>query len=495
MAMWQRLCELIEKPQDRHVLVIGDYMIDHYLYGDAERVSPEAPVPVLRVVREEDSLGGAGSVAADVAALGAIAHCVGMIGEHADADRLSTMLKTAGADPSGLVRVPGRPTTRKTRLIGLAQHRHRQQLIRVDEESTEPVSETTTRRLLEQVERLIANCSVVCIEDYDKGVVSPMLCKEVAKLAKARGIPVLVDPANIRDYSRYAGAYAITPNRTETERLTGLRLRTMDAVETAARDILKACRTEYACVTLDADGIIIIGPDDMCEHVPTKKRDVYDVTGAGDEVLAAMAVALAAGGSLREAAMLANIAGGLEVEKFGCVPITREEVLGEIFLEHHKDLGKVRTIDQLVPDLARRRSLGQKIVFTNGCFDLLHAGHVATFQLCKESGDIVVVGLNSDASIKRQGKSGNRPIVPQSERATVLAALADVDYVVLFDDDTPQKLIEAVQPDVLVKGRDWEGKSIAGQDVVESRGGRVVLAPMVEGLSTTNLIAKIAGGG
>lgn len=493
--MWQRLCELVETPQDRHVLVIGDFMIDHYLYGDAERVSPEAPVPVLRVVREEDALGGAGSVAADVAALGAVAHCVGMVGDHGDADRLAKMLRSAGADPVGLVRVPGRPTTKKTRLIGLAQHRHRQQLIRVDDESIEPVSETTTRRLLEQVERLIGGCSVVCIEDYDKGVVSPMLAHEVMKLARARSIPVLVDPANIRDYARYAGAYAITPNRTETERLTGLRLRTMDAVETASREILKACRTEYAFVTLDADGIAIIGPDRFYEHIPTKKRDVYDVTGAGDEVLAAMAVAIAAGGSLREAAMLANIAGGLEVEKFGCVPITREEVLGEIFLEHHKDLGKVRTLEQLLPDLARRRSLGQKIVFTNGCFDLLHAGHVATFRLCKESGDVVVVGLNSDASIKRQGKGGERPIVDEANRAIVLSALADVDYVVCFDEDTPQRLIEAVQPDVLIKGRDWEGKSIAGQDVVEARGGRVVLAPMVEGLSTTGIIAKISKGG
>lgn len=193
--------------------------------------------------------------------------------------------------------------------------------------------------------------------------------------------------------------------------------------------------------------------------------------------------------------MLANIAGGLEVEKFGCVPITREEVLGEIFLEHHKDLGKVRTLEQLLPDLARRRSLGQKIVFTNGCFDLLHAGHVATFRLCKESGDVVVVGLNSDASIKRQGKGGERPIVDEANRAIVLSALADVDYVVCFDEDTPQRLIEAVQPDVLIKGRDWEGKSIAGQDVVEARGGRVVLAPMVEGLSTTGIIAKISKGG
>lgn len=249
--MWQRLCDLIENPRDRHILVIGDYMIDHYLYGDAERVSPEAPVPVLRVVDEEDSLGGAGSVAADIAALGAVAHCVGLVGEHPDGQRLADMLTQAGADAEGLVRVRGRRTTRKTRLIGLAQHRHRQQLIRIDDESTEPVGDVTVRRLIDQVERHMSVCSVVCIEDYNKGVVTEALSSEVVRLARIRGIPVLVDPANINDYSRYAGATAMTPNRAETEKITGLRLRTMDAVETASRQILEACRTENACITLE----------------------------------------------------------------------------------------------------------------------------------------------------------------------------------------------------------------------------------------------------
>ncbi|HWL93505.1 MAG TPA: adenylyltransferase/cytidyltransferase family protein, partial [Phycisphaerae bacterium] len=215
------------------------------------------------------------------------------------------------------------------------------------------------------------------------------------------------------------------------------------------------------------------------------------VTGAGDEVLAAMAVALAAGGTLREAAALANIAGGLEVEKFGCVPIARDEVLGEIFLEHHKEMGKVRTSGQLAAELSRRRARGQKVVFTNGCFDLLHAGHAATFAFCREHGDVVVVGLNSDSSVKRLNKAGDRPIVDQNNRAALLAGLADVDYVVIFDEETPQKLIETLQPDVLLKGRDWEGRKIAGQDAVESRGGRVVLAPMVEGLSTTAIVERI----
>ncbi|HWL92507.1 MAG TPA: PfkB family carbohydrate kinase, partial [Phycisphaerae bacterium] len=259
--MWQRLCELLENPRDRHILVVGDFMIDHYLYGDAERISPEAPVPVLRVVEETDALGGAGSVAANVAALGAAAHCIGIIGEAPGGQRLADMLKSSGATTEGLVPVAGRRTTRKTRLVGLAQHRHRQQLIRIDDESTEPIDAATTQRLLEQVERQLPSCSVVCIEDYNKGVVTTALCAEIVRMASGRKIPVLVDPANLTDYARYAGAYAVTPNRTETERLTGLRLRHLDTIQSAARDILKACRTEHACLTLDADGIVVIGPD------------------------------------------------------------------------------------------------------------------------------------------------------------------------------------------------------------------------------------------
>jgi D-beta-D-heptose 7-phosphate kinase/D-beta-D-heptose 1-phosphate adenosyltransferase len=244
-------------------------------------------------------------------------------------------------------------------------------------------------------------------------------------------------------------------------------------------------------VTLDSDGAAIIGRDGLFEHVPTKSREVYDVTGAGDEVLAALAVALAGGGTMRDAVTLANIIGGLEVEKFGCVPVTRDEALGEILLEHHKALGKVRTLDQLLPELARRRARNETIAFTNGCFDLIHAGHVANFSFCKEHADALVVGLNSDTSIKRQGKGANRPIVDQEGRADVLAALADVDYVVIFDEETPEALIEAVCPDVLIKGADWEGKTVAGREFVEKRGGSVVLAPLLEGRSTTTIIQRI----
>lgn len=491
--MWQRLCQLLEDTARCRILVVGDFMLDRYVYGDAERISPEAPVPILRVVRQEAALGGSGSVVADVAALEAQVSCVGVIGDDADGRVIEDLLRKAGADPSGLLRISGRPTTRKTRLVGLAQHRHRQQLIRVDEENTDPVGEPHCGQLLATVERELARCQVVCIEDYNKGVVTNELSQAVIRLAKARGVPVLVDPANISDYSRYRGATAITPNRSETEKACGRRLRSIEAVRAAAREIHAACRCDYTCVTLDAEGAALIGPDGACEHVPTIARDVYDVTGAGDEVLAALAVALAAGGTMTEALALANVAGGLEVEKFGCVPIKREEVIGEILLQHAKDAGKIRTLDRLLPELARRRSKHEKIAFTNGCFDILHAGHVANFAFCREHADVLVVGLNSDASVRRLGKGDGRPVVEEKDRAEVLQALADVDYVVIFDDDTPLALIQAIKPDVLLKGADWAGKTVVGQDVVEAHGGQVLLVPLVEGRSTTGIIERIRG--
>ncbi|QDV89988.1 Bifunctional protein HldE [Phycisphaerae bacterium RAS2] len=493
-VQWERLCEILGKSADARVMVLGDYMIDRYLYGDAERISPEAPVPVLRVVRQEDALGGAGSVVADIRALGAQAVCVGVTGSDSDGDRLRELLTGVGAQVAGLIADPSRPTTRKTRLVGLAQHRHRQQLIRIDDESSAPLSTPAAAELFAAIERDLARCHVLCIEDYNKGVVTADLARRAIALAKQHGIPVLIDPASIHDYSRYAGATLMTPNRTETEKASGLQLRTIDAVREHTAAIRKACCTESVCVTLDAEGAALIGPDGSFQHVPTRARDVYDVTGAGDEVLAALAVALAAGASQLEAVAIANVAGGLEVEKFGCVPITRDEILGEILLEHHRQLGKVRTLEQLKPELARRRSRGETIAFTNGCFDLLHPGHVATFAAAKQHADVLVIGLNSDASVRSLEKAPDRPIVNQSDRATVLAALADVDYIVIFDEPTPQHLIESIVPNVLVKGADWKGKPVAGQDVVEKHGGRVVFVPLLEGRSTTDLIARARSG-
>lgn len=491
--MWDRLCDILNAAQGKRVLIVGDFMLDRYLYGDAERISPEAPVPVLRIIRENSALGGAGSVASDVAALGATCNCVGVLGGDADAQQVRNMLAARGADASGLIPDPTRPTTRKTRLIGLAQHRHRQQLIRIDEEVVLPVSDAITRELIKQVDAVVGQCDAICLEDYGKGVMTPALVSAVINAASRRGTPVLVDPAPTNDYRLYHGATAITPNRSETERVLGRRLPDISAVREHAAAIYAACGTKHVFVTLDADGMALIGPGGSFEHVPTRPRDVYDVTGAGDEVLAALAVSLAAGASLAEAATIANVAGGLEVGKFGCVPIERDELMAELLAESHKHLGKIRTLAELLPEIKRRRDLGHKVAFTNGCFDLMHAGHAQTFSFARSHADLLVVGLNSDRSVSGQGKGSGRPFVGQADRAALLAALADVDYIVLFDDDTPAALIEAIEPDVLVKGADWANKTVVGQDVVERRGGRVLLAPIREGLSTSILAQRIRG--
>lgn len=489
--MPDHLLRILEKTAAARVAVLGDFMLDQYLYGDAERISPEAPVPVLRIVRRESGFGGAASVAADVAALGARAFCVGVVGGDESGRALRERLATGGSDVAGLLTHATRPTTLKTRLIGLAQHRHRQQLVRIDEEDASPIDAATESALLASLERVLATCPILCIQDYGKGVITPALSQRAIALARKCGVRVLVDPMKSHDTTRYAGAWIATPNRTETELISGQMLPNVDAVREHRAAILAACRTEHVCVTLDAEGCALIGPRDSFTHLPTVARDVYDVTGAGDAVLAAMAVALACGAELHEAAAMANVAGGLEVEKFGCVPVTREEMIGEILLQSGARQGKVRELAQLLPELARRRSRGESVAFTNGCFELMHRGHVEYLQAARGEGDLLVVGLNGDASARRQYKGKGRPFVPQEDRAAVLAGLACVDYVVLFDEDTPAKLIESIAPDVLVKGADWKSKDVVGREFVESRGGRVEFVPLVEGRSTTGLIERI----
>lgn len=491
--LWERLLELLETPTGREIAIVGDFMLDSYLYGDAERVSPEAPVPVLRVVRESVALGGAGSVAANVAAIGDGAHCFGIVGTDDAGRAVREQLEKLGARIEGLVSVPGRPTTRKTRLVGLAQHRHRQQMMRIDAEQTDAIDASCEDALLARLDAVAASCRVICIQDYGKGVITSGLAQRVIALGRRLGAAVLVDPARTIDYSRYEGATICTPNRSETELASGLKLPTFDAVRANAERIRSACRTENVCVTLDAEGVALLTSDGRVEHVSTRVRDVYDVTGAGDAVLAALAAGLARGASLVEAAALANVAGGLEVEKFGCVPITRDEMIAEVLSLHHEQLGKRREVSRLIPELARRRSRGEKIVFTNGCFDLLHPGHIEYFRFCRGQGDVLVVGLNADASVRAQAKGADRPILNQDERARMLSALSDVDYVVVFDEPTPQKLIEAVRPDVLVKGEDWGAKGVVGREAVEKYGGKVVLAKLIDGYSTTRLIERIRG--
>jgi D-beta-D-heptose 7-phosphate kinase/D-beta-D-heptose 1-phosphate adenosyltransferase len=487
--MYENLLNAVTKLGTPKVLLVGDFMLDVYVYGDAERISPEAPVPVLKVTRTDYSCGGAGLVAANLCALGAVPLCVGVIGDDSNGKKLKDLLAKMGADVSGLMTVTDRPTTTKQRLIGLAQHRHQQQLFRMDNESAEPLTEGQYSRLTKILETRIKQANNICLQDYNKGVLADLFCKKVIKLAAKARKRVLIDPSPISDYSKYTGASVITPNRYETRIGVGFEIKTIADAARAAREFVRKLKLEAIVITLDKEGAYLRSPG-FDEQIPTRSRVVYDVTGAGDTVLATLALTLAAGCDFKTAVQLSNIAGGIEVEKFGGATVSRDEIITEIVYLNRGGEGKVRSVDSLLAELTWRRKRNGKIVFTNGCFDVIHRGHIEYLKFCKEHGDVVVVGLNSDSSV-RAIKGSDRPIHNQIDRAAVLAALESVDYITIFEKSTPIDLIKKVRPDVLVKGQDWEKKGVVGAEFVKSYGGRVALAPLVKGKSATLIIEKI----
>jgi D-beta-D-heptose 7-phosphate kinase/D-beta-D-heptose 1-phosphate adenosyltransferase len=487
--MYEKLLKTVTNLGSPNVLLVGDFMLDVYVYGDALRISPEAPVPILKVRNTEFACGGAGSVASNLAALGAGVSCIGIIGDDENAKKLKTMLKQVGADIEGLVVSNARPTTTKQRLVGLAQHRHRQQLIRVDSESDEPLDEFLQTKIIDAYQQKLSSADIVCLQDYNKGLLTEAMCRAMIDLAREAGKKVLVDPALLEDYRRYLGATLITPNRKETSATVGFTIETSEDAARAAEQLTSQLKLDAVVITLDKEGAYLHTTAGG-EIIPTRVRNVYDVTGAGDMVLATLAVTLAAGCDYRMAVQIANIAGGIEVEKFGAATVTVDEIVNEIVAENRGKSGKIRQIDPLLPELDFHRKQNESIVFTNGCFDVLHRGHIEFLQFCKSHGDVVVLGLNSDSSVK-QIKGPKRPINNQHDRAAVLAALETVDYIVTFDEPDPLRLIEQVKPDVLVKGQDWKDKGVVGREFVESKGGKVVLAPLVEGKSSTSTIEKM----
>lgn len=485
----QNLIPFVEHMGQPHILLLGDLMIDEYIYGNAERLSPEAPVPVVHEKYRQHRAGGAGNVAADLATLGAYVHCISVRGNDTSGTLLTQLLTEMGVDTSGIVVVPERPTSTKTRLVGLAQHRHPQQMLRLDNETTAPITDSVVAQLMLRVRELLPQCQAVCIEDYNKGLLTVEFTQQVIALARQLNIPVLVDPAPITDYSKYHGATTITPNRTEAQRATGITLAEgIDNAPALAEQLTRTLDLKLCILTLDRHGMYRLEPPEAGVLHPTRPRNVYDVTGAGDMVLAMLAMVVAAGGNWSQAVDLANIAGGLEVEKFGCVPIKREEILRE--LTGMGTSGKIASVPEVVAKVQELRAAGKRIVFTNGVFDIMHAGHVRYLEFSRQQGDALIVGVNTDASVQRL-KGPTRPVNPLEDRMTVLAGLASIELVCSFDTDTPADLIRAIQPDILVKGEDYAGKEVVGRDVVEARGGKVVLAPFLAGRSSSNVIAKI----
>jgi D-beta-D-heptose 7-phosphate kinase/D-beta-D-heptose 1-phosphate adenosyltransferase len=487
------LIELVQRLGQPRVLVVGDVMLDRYVWGNAERISQEAPVILLHADKREERLGGASSVATMLRALGAKVALAGVVGTDANAERVRQLLTDLGIDHEGVLADSGRPTTVKERYIGRAQQRHAQQMIRVDYE----VRAALAGPLEEQLQQIISHQSrkadIILISDYDKGVCTPTLLAGAAAAAQSHGLRILADPIRGTDYRKYQGCSVLTPNRLEAGLATGRAVHTAAEALEAAEHLQKQLDLEAAIVTLDKDGMALVHRDGRRNVYPTRPRQVYDITGAGDMVLSVLGMTLAAGADFAAAIRLANLAGGLEVEKIGVATVTRDEILRDLLRagwQFGSGLEKLLSWEVLGHELESRRRLGQRVAFTNGCFDILHAGHVQYLQEARTQADLLVVGLNSDASV-RSLKGMNRPVNPAAARAHVLAALQAVDYVTIFEEPTPLALIEALRPDVLVKGADYHRDEVVGANFVESYGGRVHLVSLKEGFSTTKILQHL----
>ena len=473
------------------LLVVGDLILDRYIWGDAERISQEAPVPLLRADTREHRLGGAASVATMLATLGAKVRLVGGVGRDPEAGHVRLMLADLGIDDRDVMPLSDRPTTLKERYIGRAQDRHPQQMIRVDYETRDPIPAEVEADLIARLPEAVAGSDLCLISDYDKGVCTPSLLRALIRTCREQGVTVVADPIRSKDYARYAGVHCMTPNRLEAGLATGTTIRSPEEAIEVGRRLVAELGMDAILVTLDRDGMALVRADGRAEVVPTRPRQVYDITGAGDMVLSIVGLCLAAGADYAEAAALGNVAGGLEVEKIGVALLTRQEILRDLVEHRSSEAGKRLEGEALVAEISRRRDAGQKVVFTNGCFDLLHVGHARLLRQAADLGEVLVVGLNSDASVRRL-KGPTRPLNDESSRAELLAALECVDIVCVFDDDTPLALIEAIRPDVLVKGGDYTPDEVVGRAEVESWGGTLALIPLVEGHSTTNLVRRAA---
>ncbi len=481
----RRLADLLAGLPDTRILVVGDLILDRYADGKASRVSPEAPVLVFDFASERYLLGGACNVAANLRELGASASVLGAIGDDEAGRRLRGLLGDAEIDTQALVVDPTRPTTRKTRYVAKTM-----QVLRVDEESRAPVGGDAERRMLALLEQRPFPWKSVLLSDYGKGVLTPKIIQAAIAAARSQGGVTVVDPKG-KDYSIYRGVDLLTPNREEAEAATGIQIRGTDDLHAAARRLRDITGIKTAVITLGKDGIFFETEDGSHRIIPTEARQVFDVTGAGDTVVAVLTFCRAAGVSLADSLRLANHAAGITVGKLGTWAPSRREILARLGETSSAEGGKVVTPEQAVEIGSKLRAEGRRLVFTNGCFDILHAGHCDYLAKARSYGDALMVGINTDASVQRQNKGPGRPINTLDDRAAVLAALQAVDYVVAFDAETPKELIESVTPHVLVKGEDWRDKGVVGREWVEAHGGQVVLVPLVAGRSTTNVVEKI----
>jgi D-beta-D-heptose 7-phosphate kinase/D-beta-D-heptose 1-phosphate adenosyltransferase len=473
------------------VLCIGDLMLDEFVYGEVSRISPEAPAPVIAVQRSEINIGGAGNVARNVASLGARCIFVGLIGE----DEAGAALKAALAEEkrieSILVHDAARPTTRKVRFVSEHFSTH---MLRADWELPQPATVDTERKLIDAILPLLPRVGIVLLSDYAKGALTARVIRNVIDAARKLGKPVIVDPKSA-NFAIYRGATLLTPNRKEFAEATRSRADTAKNIELAAQDAMQLADCEAMLVTQSEHGMTLVPRKGEPIHVPAHPVKVRDVSGAGDTVIAALAVTLAAGGDWEAALRMASAAAAVAVSKKGTAVVTsaelRRRILPHAFLAAEEKI--VAPSGDLAESLADWRRQGLRVGFTNGCFDILHPGHVKVLTAARAACDRLVVGLNSDASVKRL-KGEGRPVQDERARAEVLAALEAVDLVAIFEEDTPLGLIAQIKPSVLVKGGDYTREQVVGREIVEAQGGQVLLVDVLPGFSTTSLVNRARGG-
>jgi D-beta-D-heptose 7-phosphate kinase/D-beta-D-heptose 1-phosphate adenosyltransferase len=479
----ERIEEIIHSFRGRRILVAGDLILDRYLWGDVERTSPEAPVPVVKLRDRTTGLGGAANVVSNLTALGARPSVIGVLGDDEEALAFRQHLRELGVGAAGLLVDRERPTTVKTRVMALGQ-----QLIRLDSEATEPLPRALQQRLLKRFRKALSAAEVVVLSDYDKGVLAGGVCEKMISLARRAKKTVVVDPKGI-DYRKYKGATVIKPNRKEARAAAGVEIDSLESLGRAARVLLRQTGAEAIVVSRSGEGASVYQRRHAATHISSQARDVYDEAGCGDSFVAAMSLALAAGASFADATRLGNAAGSVVVGKLGVADVEPHELLQA--LQPGGATHKLRSGAQMAREIEARRAAGKRVVLTNGCFDLIHLGHIKFLEQARRLGDALAVAINSDRSV-RALKGPPRPVLGEEERISILASLDTVDYIVVFDEKTPERLLRQVRPDILVKGKDLAPEEIVGREIVEAYGGKVVSLPQLGEVTTDAVVERIA---
>ena len=466
------------------LLVVGDLMIDEYVWGNVDRISPEAPVQVVAVNSEDYTLGGSGNVVNNLVALGADVSVLGVVGTGRDGKQLLNKLAALGSDTEGILQEAGRPTTKKTRII--AEH---QQVLRIDRETKKNISSETFAGITALAEKIIPEVDVILISDYGKGLVTRELIDKLVTLARTNGKITIADPKGL-DFSKYAGISLLTPNRKEASLASGVEIINQKSLATAGAVLLEKSGIERLLITCGKDGMVFFEAGHQPVTISTQAREVYDVSGAGDTVIAVLGLGIAAGLSFKEAVALANTAAGIVVGKVGTATVSRQELARALKQPSDHTVAKHRSIKELAELCRKLHADRKRIVLTNGCFDLLHTGHIKLFAASKRLGDVMIVALDDDDSVRRL-KGDDRPVISATERVGILSALDSVDYVVVFATHELENVIKSIRPDVLTKGSNYESEEVEGREIVEGFGGRVELIPITEAISSSQIINNI----